>query len=74
MEKIENIEMDAHREQLISDVKKLVEKYRSIFGWDVPDNDQAFSDKLILAAIRKALDDIDANLLGQPQPLMDDVG
>lgn len=73
MEKIENIEMDAHREQLISDVKKLVEKYRSIFGWDVPDNDQTFSDKLILAAIRKALDDIDANLLEQPQPLMDDV-
>lgn len=63
MAKIENIEMDAHREQLTTDVKKLVEKYRSIFGWDVPDNDQTFSDKLILAAIRKALDEIDANLL-----------
>ena len=63
MAKIENIEMDAHREQLTTDVKKLVEKYRSIFGWNVPDNDQSFSDQLILAAIRKALDDIDANLL-----------
>ena len=63
MAKIENIEMDAHREQLTTDVKKPVEKYRSIFGWDVPDNDQTFSDKLILAAIRKALDEIDANLL-----------
>ena len=68
MIKIENMEMDVRREQLISDVKKLVEKYRSIFGWDVPDNDQAFSDKLILAAIRKALDDIDTNLQEQARP------
>ncbi len=63
MARIENIEMDAYREQLISDVKKLVEKYRSIFGWNVPDNDQTFSDKLILAEMRKALDEIDAHLL-----------
>ena len=68
MARIENIEMDAYREQLISDVKKLVEKYRSIFGWNVPDNDQTFSDKLILAEMRKALDEIDANLLEQPRP------
>jgi len=63
MARIEDIEMDSYREQLISDVKKLVEKYRSIFGWNVPDNDQTFSDKLILAAIRKVLDDIDMTLL-----------
>ena len=67
MARIEDIEMDSYREQLISDVKKLVEKYRSIFGWNVPDNDQTFSDKLILAAIRKVLDDIDANLLVQAE-------
>lgn len=65
MANIENIEMDAHREQLVSDVKKLVEKYRSIFGWDVPDNDQPFSDNLILTEIRMALDNIDANLQEQ---------
>jgi len=63
MARIEDIEMDSYREQLISDVKKLVEKYRSIFGWNVPDNDQTFSDKLILAAIRKVLDDIDMTSL-----------
>lgn len=62
MANIENIEMDTYREQLVADVQKLVEKYRSIFGWDVPDNDQVLSDKLILAAIRKALDDIDVKL------------
>jgi len=63
MPRIETIEMDAYREQLTSDVRKLVEKYRSIFGGSVPDNDQMFSDQLILAAIRKVLDDIDASLL-----------
>ena len=65
MNKIETIEMNAYRAQLDSDVKNLVEKYRAIFGCSVPDNDQAFSDKVILASIRKALDEIDANLLEQ---------
>ena len=68
MAKIEQLELDAHREQLTADVKGLVEKYRSIFEWDVPDIDQAFSDKLIVAAIRHALDDVEKALTGPPQP------
>ena len=63
MARIETIEMNAYREQLDSDVRKLVEKYRAIFGCSVPDNDQMFSDLLILTAIRKVLDDIHASLL-----------
>lgn len=68
MERIETLELHAHRDQLVSDVRKLVEKYRSIFGWDVPDIDQSFSDTLILAAMRKALDDIERHLPQQPSP------
>ncbi|MBC7481941.1 MAG: hypothetical protein H7337_08620 [Rhizobacter sp.] len=60
MAEIEMLEMDAHRAQLITDVKGLVEKYRSIFDWDVPEVDEALSDRLILKALRKALDDIEA--------------
>lgn len=60
MARIEQFEMDAHRAQLRTDVQALVEKYRSIFDWDVPDVDQALSDRLILAAMRQALDDIEA--------------
>ena len=56
MAKIEELELDAHRKQLDSDVQALVEKYRSIFEWDVPDIDQRHSDGLIVAAIRNALD------------------
>ncbi len=58
MGKIEQIELEQHRDQIIADVKRMLEKYRAIFDWDVPDIDQGLADKLILAAIRKALDDI----------------
>ncbi len=64
MEKIEQMELDAHRGEISVDVKKLVEKYRSIFGWDVPEIDQRFADKLILAEVRKVLDAIEKALLG----------
>jgi hypothetical protein len=58
MAKIELLELEAHRGQIINDVKKLVEKYRAIFQWDVPDIDQAYADKLILSEIRSALDKV----------------
>lgn len=64
MAKIEQLELNAHREQLNSDVKNMVEKYRSIFEWDVPDIDQNLSDQLIIAAIRQALDDIEIRMTG----------
>ncbi|WP_372657857.1 hypothetical protein [Hydrogenophaga sp.] len=47
MGKIEQLEMDAHRAQLTADLKDLVDKYRSIFDWDVPEVDEALSDRLI---------------------------
>ena len=39
MAKIEEIELEAHRGQIDADVKRLVEKYRAIFDWDVPEID-----------------------------------
>ena len=50
--------MDAHRAQLKSDVRGLVDKYRAIFGWDVPEIDLVASDRLIVKALRQALDEI----------------
>ena len=60
MAKIEQLEMDAHRAQLADDLKDLVQKYRAIFDWDVPEIDEAISDRLILNALRQALDEIEA--------------
>ena len=63
MGEIEQREMEGHRDQLIGDVRRLVEKYRAIFDWDVPDIDQNAADRLILVEVRKALDDIEKKLL-----------
>ena len=60
MSQMEQLEMNANSAQLKADVKDLVEKYRSIFDWDVPEVDEAFSDRLILKALRQALDDVEA--------------
>lgn len=68
MAKLEQLELDAHREQLGADVRELVEKYRAIFEWDVPEIDEAVSDRLILSAIRQALDSIDRALPGPRLP------
>lgn len=58
MKKMEQLELDAYRSEIATDVGDLVEKYRRIFGWDIPEVDQEAADKLILAAMHKALDDI----------------
>jgi hypothetical protein len=61
---IERKELDAHRDQIDTDVKKLIEKYRAIFDWDVPDIDQAAADRLILTEVRRAVDALERKLLG----------
>jgi hypothetical protein len=58
MKKMEQLELDAHRKDLIKDMHVLLEKYRTIFGWDIPEINQQVADILILAAMHKALDDI----------------
>ena len=62
MARMEQIELDTHRAQLTSDVTDPVGKYRAIFEWDVPRIDELASDKLILGAIREALDAVEASL------------
>lgn len=59
MTQIEELEMDAHRAQLNADLRRLVDKYRAIFGWDVPEVDEALSERLIIDSLRRALDDIE---------------
>jgi hypothetical protein len=60
----EEKELAGHREALIADVKRLIEKYRAIFDWDVPDIDQTIADKLIFMEVRKAIGEIERKLLG----------
>jgi hypothetical protein len=58
MAQIEEVEMDANRAQLKSDVRGIIDKYRAIFGWDVPEVDEELSERLIVKAMRRALDEL----------------
>jgi hypothetical protein len=60
---VEEQELEAHRHQIVADVRKLVEKYRAIFDWDVPDIDQKAADRLILVEVGKALQALEQDLL-----------
>lgn len=64
MAKIESIELASYRSEIAGDVKVLVEKYRKIFDWDVPDIDQRAADTLILTEVALAVDTIRKDLLG----------
>lgn len=62
MPNIENLELEAHRAQLEADVNDLVDKYLAIAEWDVPGIDEPLAIRLIIAAIRQALDDAEQAL------------
>lgn len=62
MASIEQIELDHHRKAMTADMQHLVEKYRAIFDWDVPDINQTQADHLIIAALVTALDEIKKSL------------
>ena len=64
MATMEEKELETHRDALIADVEQLVEKYRAIFDWDVPDINQTVADKLVLMEMRAALGKLEHKLLG----------
>lgn len=53
MNNIEQIELERHKAQIRKDVNHLVDKYRKIFDWDVPENNEADTDELIVSEIKK---------------------
>ena len=63
MPKLEQFEIEAHRGEIVRDVRHLVEKYRAVFDWDVPDIDQAAADRLILTAVATAVNALKDELL-----------
>jgi hypothetical protein len=59
---VERLELEAHREPLEADVRRLVDKYLAIAEWDVPEIDEPLAIRLIVAALRQALDRIEKAL------------
>ncbi len=58
MASMQEIEIQKYHDELVNDVRSLVEKYRRAMDWDIPENNDARSDQLIFDAIQKALDAI----------------
>ena len=59
---MEQLELNRHRKQMLADLRQLVEKYRAIFDWDIPEVDQAAADHLIVETVRNALVEIENEL------------
>lgn len=60
---IEHLELAAHRADIIKDVNDLIDKYRAIFEWDVPDINENLTNRLILHEVQKALDAVEIEIL-----------
>ena len=58
---IQNIEIERFHDQITEDVRQLVERYREIMAWDVPDNDTVEADRLIFQAIHAAVVEIETS-------------
>jgi hypothetical protein len=51
----QKIEIQRYHKELVKDVASLVDKYRRIMEWDIPESDEGEGDKLIFEAIQDAL-------------------
>ncbi len=56
MSEAQKIEIQRYHKELIKDVASLVDKYRRIMEWDIPESDEREGDRLIFKAIQDALD------------------
>ncbi len=56
MSEAQKIEIQRYHKELVKDVTSLVDKYRRIMEWDIPESDEREGDRLIFEAIQDALD------------------
>ncbi|WP_299872860.1 hypothetical protein [uncultured Cocleimonas sp.] len=59
MSDIQNIEIERYHDKIVKDLRHLIEKYREIMAWDVPENDPVEADRLIFEAIQSGLAEIE---------------
>ncbi|PWQ93780.1 hypothetical protein [Leucothrix arctica] len=59
MSKVQNIEIARYQDKITKDLSELVERYREIMAWDVPENDPVEADRLIFKAIHTSLLEIE---------------
>ncbi len=62
MSQIENKEASKLKEEIKEDIKFVFEKYLSVSGWDIPENDEKASAKLIVNIIKEAVSELEKEL------------
>ncbi|MEA3639034.1 MAG: hypothetical protein VBE63_03730 [Lamprobacter sp.] len=60
MTSLEQVEISKYHNELVQDIRHLVQKYGRIMGWEVPELDEAEASKLILRALQDALADVES--------------
>jgi hypothetical protein len=55
MASLEQVEIDKYHQELVHDVRHLLQKYGRIMGWEVPELDDGAARRLILQALKNAL-------------------
>jgi len=59
MSDMQEIEIERYHKRIVKDMRHLIERYREIMAWDIPENDPVEADKLIFQAVHAALDEIE---------------
>ncbi len=59
MSQMQEIEINRYHKRIVKDVRHLIEHYREIMAWDVPENDPVEADRLIFSAVRCAIDEVE---------------
>ena len=52
-------ELEQLHDRMVGDVKNLVEKYTTIVGWDVPENDEKEAKRKIIAIVKEAIKQVE---------------
>jgi len=57
MSQMQEMEINRYHQRIVKDIRNLIEHYREIMAWDVPENDPVEADRLIFNAVRSAIDE-----------------
>jgi len=59
MSQMQEIEINRYHDRIEKDLHHLIERYREIMAWDIPENDPVEADRLIFKAVHSALSKIE---------------
>ncbi len=58
MPDMQHIEIERYHDEINHDVQNLIEKYRKVMAWNIPENNAQKADPLIFEAVQQALDKV----------------